>query len=122
VKPLLLYDADCAFCMRVARLVPVLRLKVKVRAMQSVDLDGAGVSPVRAVAELPLVRADGTVVYGHEAVAVALATGPGPLRWVAKLLVARWCDSFFRRVYLTVARHRHQLPGGTDACALPPAI
>ncbi len=120
MKPLLLYDADCGFCTRAVAWVPRLRLKVSVRAMQSVDLDGVGVSPSRAARELPLVRADGTVAYGHEAIAAALATGSLPLRLLGRLLIAPGCSGLFSWFYRTVAAHRHELPGGTASCALPP--
>ena len=115
----LLYDADCGFCTRAARLIPLLRIPVTVSPLQSVDLAALNVSPRRATVEMPLIRADGKVRYGHEAVAGALATGVLPLRFVARLMTLPVLNGVFKRVYGWVARHRHQLPGGTDACALP---
>jgi len=119
VRPRLLYDADCGFCTRVARLIPWLRLRVDVNSIQSVDLAAFGVSPERATVEMPLVRVDGSVVYGYEAVAAALATGVLPLRVIARLLTVPAFSRVFKRMYAWVAKHRHQLPGGTAACALP---
>jgi predicted DCC family thiol-disulfide oxidoreductase YuxK len=119
VTPQLLYDADCAFCTRVVRLVPLLRLSVTVSSIQSADLAALDVSPERAIRELPLVRADGSVVYGHKAVAGALATGILPLRLLARAMTLTPLDLIFKRLYGWVARHRHQLLGGTASCALP---
>ena len=69
--------------------------------------------------ELPFVGADGVVVYGHAAVAAALATGAAPLRLLARMIVFGPLDRVSARLYRGVAAHRHQLPGGTVACALP---
>ena len=119
MTPQLLYDADCGFCTRAASLIPRLRLRVDVQSIQSVDLAALGVSPERAVSEMPLVRTDGSVVYGHEAVAGALATGVLPLRFIARLMTLPPFDRIVSRLYGWVARHRHQLPGGIAACAVP---
>lgn len=121
VRPTLLYDADCGFCTKAAALAPRLHLHMDAQALQSVDLASLGVSAARAVEEMPLVRADGSVVYGHEAIAGALGTGPAPLRILGRLLGLPALAPAARRVYRWVARHRHQLPGGTPACALPAA-
>jgi len=121
VLPLLLFDADCGFCTRAAGMAPKLRLQVQVAAIQSVDLAALGVSAQRALVEMPFVRANGSVVYGHAAVSAALQTGPAPLRALGRLMVMRPLDSVCRRAYRWVAAHRHRLPGGTAACALPGA-
>jgi len=119
VRPILLYDADCGFCTKAAGRVSSLRLDVDVTSLQSVDLASRGVSPERALVEMPLVGADGSVVYGHEAIAAALRTGPVPLRLLGRIIVLPGVAVLSRLVYRWVARHRHQLPGGTPACALP---
>ena len=120
VRPALLYDADCGFCTRSAGLASRLSLDVEVAALQSVDLTALGVSPRRARAEIPFVGSDGSVRYGHAAIAAALRTGPLPLRLVGALLVFPGVGAVGRLVYRWVSRHRHQLPGGTSACVLPP--
>ncbi|WP_446665945.1 thiol-disulfide oxidoreductase DCC family protein [Flexivirga sp. B27] len=119
MRPTLLYDADCGFCTKAAGFVPRLRLRVDVDSLQSVDLAALGVSEERAFEEMPFVDADGTVVYGHEAVAAALRTGPAPARMLGRLLAFPAAGVVARPAYRWVARHRHQLPGGTPACALP---
>jgi predicted DCC family thiol-disulfide oxidoreductase YuxK len=116
---LLLYDADCAFCSRAAGYAARLGLQVTVASIQVTDLDSLGVSPNRAMREMPFVGAGGGVVYGHTAIAAALATGPAPVRLVARVMVFGVFNRLFSRLYRWVAAHRHQLPGGTAACELP---
>lgn len=116
---LLLYDADCGFCTRVAGLAPRMGLAATVRAMQAVDLSALGVDAERATRELPFVGADGAVAYGHRAVAAALRTGG---RWwtsVGRLVGSSAADRPMAAVYRWVARHRGSLPGSTAACAVP---
>ena len=62
----------------VAAWAPRLRLRARVDSIQDSAL--AGVDADRALRELPFVHDDGRVVYGHRAIAAALATGPLPLR------------------------------------------
>jgi len=116
--PLVLFDADCGFCERAARLAPRFRLDTNVRALQDVDLAGLGVDPARAARELPFVTADGDVVYGHRAVAAALLTGRPPIRLVGRILGSALLDRPMAAAYRWTARHRGSLPGGTRACAI----
>ena len=120
VLPVLLYDADCAFCTRSARLAARFRLRAQVRPMQSVELPALGVSAERASRELPFVGADGRVSYGHRAVADALRTSRTPVSLVGRLLGLRILDRPLGWVYRWVAAHRGQLPGGTPACGVDP--
>jgi predicted DCC family thiol-disulfide oxidoreductase YuxK len=115
----LLFDADCGFCTRVARLAPTLRLAADVKPLQSVDLEALGVSPDRASKEIPFVAEDGTVSYGHEAFANVMRTGPWPGRAAGRLALVWPASQVGRAVYRVVARNRHRLPGATDACRLP---
>lgn len=119
-RPILLYDADCGFCLRAVAWAPRLRLRTAVAALQDVDLDVLGVDASRAERELPFVAADGGVAYGHRAVAGALRTGRGLPALVGRLVGARLLDGAFAGVYAWVSQHRHALPGGTPTCALPP--
>lgn len=116
---LLAYDGDCAFCTRVAGLLPLLRLECAVVHLSSLDLPALGIDPRRAQQEMPFVDSDGRVTYGHRALAAALHTGPLPCRLAAAALVAPPIDPIAERVYAWVAANRGRLPGGTPACALP---
>lgn len=117
-RTLLLYDADCGLCAQLAGLLPRLRLALDIRSIQVTDLAAYGVDEQRAEREMPLVRTDGTVTYGHRAWATALQTGPAPLRMVGRLVGSRLLDPVLSRVYRWVAVNRHRLPGGTPSCKL----
>jgi predicted DCC family thiol-disulfide oxidoreductase YuxK len=114
--PVLLYDADCAFCTRSAQVATRLRLRAQVRSLQSVELDALAVPPERAAAELPFVDAAGRVSYGHRAVAAALRTSRSPLTLLGRLLGLRLLDRPLGRLYRWVASNRYRLPGGSAAC------
>ena len=116
--PLLLYDADCAFCQRVVALAPQMHLSTGVRAMQDVDLASLGVDAQRASRELPFVGADGEVVYGHRAVAAALGTGNVMLRIVGRTIDSSLLARPMAAAYGWTARNRGSLPGGTPTCAI----
>lgn len=114
----MLYDADCGFCTRAISLAPRLHLTAAISTIQAEDLPSFGIDPQRAGAEMPAVRPDGSVVYGHAAIAAGLLTGPRPVRMLGHLIARLpWLPA---RVYRWVADHRHQLPGGTGACELTP--
>ncbi len=115
---MLLYDADCGFCTRSAHGLQRLRLRAEIRPYQSVDLAAAGVSPARAVQEIPFVADDGQVSYGPAGIAGALRTGAWPLRLVGGALTSRALDGVAQAGYRWIAAHRYQLPGGTAACKI----
>ncbi|OLT38861.1 hypothetical protein BJF82_08345 [Kytococcus sp. CUA-901] len=122
----LLYDPDCGFCTRAAQVLARWPVTCEVAPMTPDRLAAAGVDAQRADREIPFVDDAGQVSYGAAAIAAALRTadrsaplgrlvwaagaalGAPPLAWVAP------------PVYRLVAEHRHELPGGTAACALPP--
>ena len=114
----MLHDADCGFCTRAAALVPRLGVDVDDVAIQDSDLAAYGIDAERALREMPLVRADGTVLYGHHAWSGILLTGPGPMRLLGRLLVAPGVDRVAARVYRWVSDNRERMPGGTPACSL----
>ena len=116
--PTMLYDADCGFCARTAGWVPRLGMDVEADTIQRADLRSLGIDPERALVEMPLVRDDGTVVYGHHAWAGILRTGALPQRLVAWLLEAPLFTRLAARVYAWVSANRHRMPGGTPACSI----
>ncbi len=118
----LVYDGNCGFCTSAVRWITRVRLRPDVVVpYQSADLTDLGLTPQQCEDKLQWVGADGRRGSGHAAVArMMLASGPvwrlpgtllllPPLSWVAAL------------VYRLVAANRSKLPGGTPACALPPA-
>lgn len=116
----MLFDADCGFCTRSATALVRWGGQVELMAWQLADLEGLGVDPRRASSELPVVLPDGQVRYGAKAVAAALGTGGWPLAVAGRIVGASWLSWLSDRCYRWVAAHRHQLPGGTGSCALPP--
>jgi predicted DCC family thiol-disulfide oxidoreductase YuxK len=108
----LYFDADCAFCVKSVRLAQLLGLHCTFAPLQSVDLVALGVDVKRTKSQVPFREADGTVVYGHEAVTAALTTGSLPLRLVGRVLTFGPVDPLSARSYRVIARRRRLLPGG----------
>ena len=118
MSTLLLFDADCGFCARMIGLAPRLRLSAEIASIQSTALEQLGVDPDRATREIPAV-VDGSVVYGHHAIAASLMTGPTPSRILGHVVGAPRFEWLFSSIYRWVAAHRHSLPGGSSSCELP---
>ncbi|MGO4956101.1 thiol-disulfide oxidoreductase DCC family protein [Luteococcus sp. Sow4_B9] len=114
----LFYDPDCGFCTRAASVVAGWGLPIHVRPMSPASLTQAGVDLDRAWQEIPFVAADATVTHGARAFGEALSTGSGTLGLVGRALCHPLVLVVAEPVYRWVARHRHQLPGGTGTCRL----
>lgn len=122
----LLYDPDCGFCTRAALLLAGWPVTCVVAPMTDARLAEHGIGARRAHREIPFVDDAGRVLFGAPAVAAALRTAErttlrGALLHAAGVVLAAppvaWVAP---ATYRWVADHRHQLPGGTTACALPP--
>lgn len=119
-RPLLVYDADCAFCTRAARVAHD-RLGVEhVEAWQTLDLDSLGLTADACAAAVQWVTPDGAVVSAERAVIAALRHAGGAWRAVGALLALPGVRGLAAVGYRLVARYRHRMPGGSDACRLPP--
>ncbi|MFF4648760.1 thiol-disulfide oxidoreductase DCC family protein [Streptomyces sp. NPDC001380] len=132
-RPVLVYDGDCAFCSRCVGLAARLPADPAARGWDAVpfrtaDLAGLDarcgglglVTARRAGREVLWVTPGGQVYGGAQAVARLLMRAGGV--WIVPgalvtLPPVRWAAA---GVYRLVARHRHRMPGGTAACALPP--
>jgi predicted DCC family thiol-disulfide oxidoreductase YuxK len=116
--PTLVYDADCGYCTRSADFVSA-RSDVEVAPWQSLELDEVGLTEEQVSSAAYWLEGDDTL-RGARAVAAALRScGPG---WG---LLGRAIDlppvrPFAAAGYAVVARYRYRLPGGTDACRVPP--
>ena len=118
----LVYDGDCGFCTTCVHLMQRLRLDrgLEVVPWQLADLDALGLTAEQCQTAVQLVQ-DGRVSSGHEAVGRLLIDGPWWWRPAGVPFLVPPTSWLARRAYRWVADHRHQLPGGTAACALPTA-
>ena len=114
-----MYDAGCGFCRRSVETLARLGASAAFTPLQTADLESLGVDGERATRELPAVLADGKVVYGADAFAGALSTGPWWMRPFGRLIGSWPILPVSRVAYRWVAGDRHRLPAGTQACALP---
>ncbi|WP_203567559.1 thiol-disulfide oxidoreductase DCC family protein [Aestuariimicrobium ganziense] len=120
MRPLVLYDADCGFCTRTAELLRKAWFgsRVDLQPLQTADLAAHGIDPDDALAQMHVVRADGTLAIGHEAWAAILHVSRGPWPLVGAALTAPGLSWLSSRFYDWVAGNRGRLPGGTGACSL----
>lgn len=118
----LVYDGDCGFCTRSVSGLAALRLaEPRIVAYQHADLQALGLTVSRCEHEVQWVDADGRISSGAQAVARLLSVSGLPwsvLGLALRLPPFRWVGAL---VYRLVAANRFRLPGGTPACALPPA-
>jgi predicted DCC family thiol-disulfide oxidoreductase YuxK len=118
-RPVLVYDADCAFCTRSAQFARRWvdrRGRYAVRPWQQLDLAALGLTPEQCDQAAQFVTATGQVRAGHRAVATALTHGAPPWRPLGWLLQVPGVSWLAAGAYAWVAAHRHELPGGTAAC------
>ena len=113
----LIYDADCGFCTRSAKWLAKTG-KVNINPWQGIrDLGALGLT--EEMVETAAYWADGGEVRSSAESAIAralIARGPG---WGVAgrfILAVRPVAS---PVYKLIAKNRHAMPGGTDACRLP---
>ncbi|GAA2747535.1 MULTISPECIES: thiol-disulfide oxidoreductase DCC family protein [Kitasatospora] len=130
--PVLVYDGDCAFCttcVRWAERYPRASLSSAgwdAVPFQRADLAGLDaftggrgqVTRQRAERELLWITPSRRVYGGAQAAARLLLRSGGAWAWAGALLTLPPVRPLAEAVYRTVARHRHQLPGGTPACEL----
>jgi predicted DCC family thiol-disulfide oxidoreductase YuxK len=122
VLPVLVFDGDCAFCSSTVRAAQRwIGNMPAVEPYQTTDLAALGLTAAQCVEAVQYVARDHRVYSAHDAVS-ALLLGAGRGWWVLGALLhlpgVHWLSGV---AYRWVARHRHQLPGGTPACSLPRA-
>ncbi|MGL5826749.1 MAG: thiol-disulfide oxidoreductase DCC family protein [Nocardioides sp.] len=120
VRPrgVLIYDADCGFCVRSLGWAIKLGITCEHQPWQRSDLPSLGLSEADARAAA-WYAVDGRCWRGHEAIGQSLATSRYlPVRWVGRLLGTRTVRPLARPAYQWIANHRHQLPGGNATCRL----
>ncbi len=120
-KPVLIYDGDCAFCTRSVNVLKRLPIDAEVTAYQFTDLELYGTTEDRATHEVLWVDPTGRIHGGAQAVARLLISAGGiyaAAGWMLRTPPVRWIAA---GVYRLIANNRQRMPGGTAACALPPA-
>lgn len=124
--PWLVFDGDCAFCTSSAtwvshRLHRTTVPDVHLVPWQITDLAGLGLTAKRAQFEALLVLPDGTIHGGAFAFAHWLRYRGGAYGVLGSAMLLPGVRSLAAAVYRVAARNRQRMPGGTPACALPPA-
>ena len=119
-RPAFVYDGDCSFCTSCAQFIERrIPTHADVVPWQFADLAALGLTVEQCEAAVQWVGTDGATAAGPDAIGLMLrdagrfwtvagaALGIGPIR------AAAW------PAYQWVADHRHLMPGGTAACAVP---
>jgi len=122
-RTVLIYDMDCGFCTRSATWIeshwsgddrPRL---VGGQMLADADLAAHGLTRERLAKEA--VWVDGpTVLGGSDAIAASMRAATGWVHVLGVLISLPGLRQLGRLVYPVVARHRHQMPGATDACRI----
>ena len=120
VRPLLVFDGDCAFCSTwVRRLQDWLPRFPEAQPYQWLDLEQLGLSE-HDVTHYAWYLTESHQYGGHLCFSALLRAQPFVSYRFAGWLIATPPFSWVASVgYTLVARYRHLLPGGTPACALP---
>ena len=117
----LVYDGDCAFCLRCVALLAKWDTRSQLRFVafqQPAELIDLPFIPRAALEQaMHLVTPDDAIYAGADAVPPMLRVLPGGrlVAWVFAIPGARWLA---RRVYRVVARNRHRLGCGSSTCTL----
>lgn len=120
MRPIFLYDGDCAFCTTCAQFIERrIPTRAEVLPWQRADLAALGVTQEAAEAAVQWIGADRAA--GPDAIARLLRDAGSFWRPLGVLLGAPPVRRLAWPVYRWVARNRDRMPGGTPACALPQA-
>ena len=120
--PLLVFDGDCAFCTTwVNRLEKLLPSFPTATPWQWVDLDALGLT-TDDVTHYAWYIAANHQYAGHLCFSALLRSQPSfALRFLGNLIATPPFSWVAALGYMFIAANRSRLPGGTPACALPPA-
>lgn len=125
VRPILIFDGDCAFCTSsatwfAARLAKGDGTDARLVPWQFTDLAAIGASPERAQREVLWLGSDGGLSGGAAAFSRWLRHAGGVWGVLGRTMALPGIRQVAAAVYRLIARNRHRMPGGTPACALPP--
>lgn len=120
LRPVLVYDGDCAFCTTCARALERIGPDAEIVAWQLTDLAELGITEEQAADAVQWVQIDGTVRSGHEAIAGVLTSAGRTWKIIGRTILLPGISWMAARVYRLVADNRYRLPGSTPACARSP--
>lgn len=114
MRAILVFDGDCGFCWRCARLARRwVRPDAEVEPWQSLDLNGLGLTAEECAQSVQWVGSERR--SGGRAVAATLRAGVFPWPILGAILDAPVARSATDAVYRWVARNRHRFPGAVCA-------
>jgi predicted DCC family thiol-disulfide oxidoreductase YuxK len=114
----LVFDGDCGFCTTSARWLSR-GGRVETVPWQFLDLDTVGLSTEQVSTSVWWLVDDRPVEHSSRAIGRALLGRGLPWSWAGRVLLVTVVRPLADAVYRFVARHRHQLPGGTPVCRMP---
>ncbi len=116
----LIYDGDCAFCLRCVQWMQKHFTRVpQIVAWQQADLAALGVTAEQCQIAVQWVSADSTrVLSAHKAVARVCKDAGGVFTVAGYAMSLPVVSPIAGVVYRWVARNRQKMPGGTAACAI----
>jgi predicted DCC family thiol-disulfide oxidoreductase YuxK len=124
--PRLIFDGDCGFCTSSATwLADRLRRSdgrnAEVVPWQFTDLAAIGTTAERARREVLWLGTDQQLYGGAPAFAEWLKFRGGPYAVLGRVMTVPGVRQLAAAVYRLIAKNRYRMPGGSPACALPPA-
>lgn len=114
----LIYDADCGFCTRSAKWL-ARGGNVNIKPWQGIkNLESLGLT--EDMVETAAYWADGgpAAAAAEEAIARALIAKGGAWPVAGHVILLPGLRLVASKVYKLIARNRHAMPGGTDACRI----
>lgn len=121
VSATFVYDGDCAFCARCAEFI---RSHIPTDAVlvpwHRADLAALGLTREQCLEAVQYVVPGRPVLAGPDAIAALLSASRSAWRPLGAALGLPGAGLVSWPVYRWIARHRHELPGGTAACAVTP--
>jgi predicted DCC family thiol-disulfide oxidoreductase YuxK len=119
-RPTFVYDGDCSFCTTCAQFIERrIPSPATVVPWQFADLDRLGLTVEQCETAVQWVGTDGVTASGPDAIALLLRDAGRMWRPLGGALQLTPARAVAWPAYRWVAAHRHLLPGGTAACAMP---
>lgn len=119
MRPLLIFDGDCAICTTSANVITRwIRPRCDVEPWQRTDIAAFGLTAQECTTAVQFVNAQRRVYSGSRAVMQMLRTAPQPWPVLGAIGDAPGVAWVADRVYRWIAANRDRLPGSTPACAV----